>query len=113
VEKKVNIEGRVLSLAAYKPKAGQEESLRKLVEKHIPKLQELELATTRENYIAQAQDGTIVEVFEWASADAITAAHRHPAVSDIWEKMSLIADFLPINQLPELNGPFADFKILK
>ena len=113
MEKKVNIEGKILAFAAYKPKPGQEEELMKLVEKHLPKLRELELAAARENYIAKSQDGTIVEIFEWESMDAISAAHQHPAISDIWEKMTLVADFLPINQLPECRGPFADFKILK
>lgn len=113
MEKRSNIEGKVLSIATYKPKAAQEEALMKLVERHLPKLRELGFATDRENYIAQSGDGTIIEVFEWASMNAVNAAHQHPAVSDIWEKMTLVAEFLPINQLPELNGPFADFKILK
>lgn len=113
MEKKPDIEGKVLSFAAYKPKLGQEEALMKLVERHLPKLRELEFATDRENYIARAQDGTIIEIFEWASMDAVNAAHRHPAVSDIWEKMTLVADFLPVNQLSECQSPFADFKILK
>jgi quinol monooxygenase YgiN len=113
MEKKANIEGKILAVAAYKPKPGQEEALMKLVEKHLPKLRELELATARENYIARSQDGTILEVFEWESIDAVHAAHQHPAISDIWEKMTLVADFFPINQLSECRGPFADFKILK
>jgi hypothetical protein len=113
MEKRVNIDGKVLSFATYKPKPAQEEALMKLVERHLPKLRELGFATDRENYIARSQDGTIIEVFEWASMNAVNAAHQHPAVSDIWEKMSLVADFHPINKLAELNTPFADFKILK
>ena len=113
MEKKSNIEGKVLAFAAYKPKPAQEEALMKLVERHLPKLRELGFATDRENYVAKSQDGTIIEVFEWASMNAVNAAHQHPEVSDIWEKMTLVAEFLPINKLAELNGPFADFKILK
>jgi hypothetical protein len=45
--------------------------------------------------------------------NSVNAAHQHPAVSDIWEKMALVADFPAINTLTELNGPFADFKVLK
>ena len=113
MEKRPNIEGKVLSFAAYKPKPAQEEALMKLVERHLPELRNLGFATDRENYIAKSEDGTIIEVFEWASIEAVNAAHQHPAVSDIWEKMSLVADFHPINILPELHSPFADFKILK
>lgn len=113
MEKKANIEGKVLALAAYKAKPGQKEALMKLVERHLPQLRDLGFATGRENYVAESQDGTILEVFEWASMDAVNAAHQHPAISDIWEKMTLIADFFPIKELKECNGPFADFKILK
>jgi quinol monooxygenase YgiN len=112
MEKRVNIEGKLLSIASYRPKPGKEDALMKLVEKHLPKLRELEFATDRQNYIARAQDGTIIEVFEWTSMNAVNAAHQHPAISDIWEKMSLVADFFPVNALDEMKGPFADFKIL-
>ncbi len=113
MEKKLNFEGKVLAFSSYKPKEGQEEALMNLVEKHLPTLRELGLATDKQNYIAKSGDGRILEIFEWASADAITAAHRHPAVSDIWEKMTLVADFLPMSTLPEANEPFCSFEILK
>jgi hypothetical protein len=112
MEKKVNIEGKVLSIASYKPKPGKEDDLMKLVEKHLPKLRELEFVTDRQNYVARSQDGTIIEVFEWTSMSAVGAAHQHPAISDIWEKMSLVADFFPVNALDELKSPFGDFKML-
>ncbi len=62
--------------------------------------------------IAQSKDGTIIEVFEWTSLNAIHAAHQHPAVSDIWEKMTLIADFLPMSVLAKGQNPFPGFKVL-
>ena len=113
MEKKLNIEGKVLSVATYKPKEGQEEALMNLVERHLPALRDLGLATNRQNYIAKSSDGRIIEVFEWTSANAITAAHRHPAISDIWEKMTLIAEFPPMKTLPEANEPFCSFEMLK
>lgn len=113
MEKDINIEGTLLSFSSYKPKAGQEKILMDLVKKHLPTLRELGLATNRENYVAKSTDGRIIEVFEWVSAQAVNAAHQHPAVSDIWEKMALVADFLPMNSLPEGNAPFVDFEILK
>ena len=112
METKVNTEGTVLAFATYKPKEGKEKELLELVKKHIPILHELELATKRSNYIAQSKDGTIIEVFEWTSLNAIHAAHQHPAVSDIWEKMTLIADFLPMSVLAEGQNPFPGFKVL-
>ena len=112
MEKKVNTEGTVLAFATFKPKSGKEQVLLELVQKHLPILRELELATDKSNYIAQSNDGTIIEVFEWTSLNAIKAAHQHPAIADIWEKMTLIADFVPMNSLTESQKPFPGFAIL-
>jgi hypothetical protein len=112
MEKKVNTEGTVLAFATYKPKAGKEKDLLELVKKHLPILRELELATDRSNYIAQSLDGTVIEVFEWTSINAVRAAHQHPTISDIWEKMTLIADFVPMSTLSEGQKPFPGFAII-
>jgi hypothetical protein len=113
MEKKLKMEGTILSFSNYKPKQGQEAALMELVKMHLPKLRELGLATERHNYVAKSSDGRIVEVFEWASANAVNAAHQHPAISEIWEKMTLVADFLPMNSLPEGNAPFVSFEMIK
>jgi hypothetical protein len=112
MEHKLKMEGTILSFSSYRPKEGQESALMELVKLHLPTLRELELATERNNYIAKSSDGRIIEVFEWASANAVNAAHQHPAVSAIWEKMTLIADFLPMNSLPEGNAPFVSFEMV-
>lgn len=104
--------GTVLAIATYTPKAGHEKELFELVKRHLPVLRELEFATDRSNYIAKSQDGTIIEVFEWTSLDAINAAHQHPAIANIWEKMTLIADFHPMTTLPEGKKPFPGFELL-
>ncbi len=113
MEKNLKMEGTILAFASYKPKQGKEEALMDLVKKHLPKLRELGLATDRHNYVAKSSDGRIVEVFEWTSGNAVNAAHQHPAISDIWEKMTLVADFLPMNSLPEGNEPFVSFEMIK
>jgi hypothetical protein len=105
-------DGTVLAIASYKPKAGQEKAFLELVEKHLPTLRELQLATDRSSFLAKALDGTIIEVFEWTSVNAVNAAHHHPAVADIWEKMTLIADFHPLSSIPEAQTPFSSFEII-
>lgn len=112
MEKNLNTHGTVLAFATYKPKAGHEIALLELVKKHLPILRELELATDRSNYIAKSSDGTIIEVFEWTSQNAAKAAHQHPAVNDIWEKMTMIADFVPMTTLQEGQHPFPGFEII-
>lgn len=113
MEKKLKMEGTILSFSSYKPKQGQEAALMELVQKHVPKLRELGLATKKHNYVAKSSGGSIIEVFEWASSNAVNAAHQHPAVSEIWEKMTLIADFLPMKSLPKTNEPFVSFEMIK
>ncbi|QKJ31192.1 hypothetical protein HQ865_15985 [Mucilaginibacter mali] len=112
MEKKVDTRGTVMAMATYKAKPGNEAALMQLVEKHLPALRELGLATDKTNYVAQAKDGTIIEVFEWTSTSAISAAHQHPAISAIWEKMILIGEFPPISTLAETQRPFPGFAMI-
>jgi hypothetical protein len=35
-------------------------------------------------------NGTIVEVFEWVSGEAIAGAHKNPAVLDLWKRFEAV-----------------------
>lgn len=113
MDKNLKTDGKVLAFATYKPKEGKHEELMALVRNHLPILKQYGLASEKEGYLAIAQDGTIVEVFEWVSASATDAAHQHPAVLDIWEKMMLVADFVPMHSLQEGKRPFPGFAIIE
>ena len=65
--------GRIV-IVAYVPKAGKEEQLLVAVKKHLQVLQTEQLATDKPAYVMRAGDGTIIEVFEWRSAEAIKRA---------------------------------------
>ena len=54
-------------------------------------------------------DGTIVEVFEWVSTDAIAAAHSNPAVLAMWGRYTAACDIVPLHQLAEAQQLFAGF----
>jgi hypothetical protein len=112
MEKKVTCEGTVMALATYKPRPGQEAALRQLIDQHLPALRELGLATDREGYLAKTKEGVFIQVFEWTSTNAISAAHEHPAIQHFWEKMILIAEFPPMGALAETQRPFPGFEIL-
>ena len=112
MEKYLNTDKTALAIATYKPKAGKAQALYELVQKHLPALRELQLATDRHNFIAKSENGTIIEVFEWTSMNAIKAAHQHPAVIDIWEKISQAADLVPMSSLKEGEHPFPVFEII-
>ncbi len=111
--KQLDMDGPIMAFSSYKPKEGKKEEFMNLLDNHLPKLRELELASSRQPYLAQSSDGRVIEVFEWVSADAVEAAHQHPAVLDIWEKMALVADFLPMNTIPEGKEPFVSFKLIE
>lgn len=112
MERKVETDGTVLAIATYKPKPGNEDAFMELVEKHLPALRELGLATDKQSYLAKAKDGTIIEVFEWTSVNAIGAAHQHPAISAIWEKMIMLGEFPPLASLTETQRAFPGFAII-
>lgn len=100
--------GRIV-IAAYRPKSGQREALRRLIVDHVATLRSLGLVADREPITMEAEDGTVVEVFEWKSKEAIEAAHGHPAVLEMWERYAEVCDYVPIAQVPEASEPFSEF----
>ena len=96
-------------IACYLPKAGQQETLRGLVRDHVATLRALGLATARAPITMEAADGTILEVFEWVSADAIEAAHAHPTVLKMWEAYGAVCDNVPVAQVPEASQLFSNY----
>jgi quinol monooxygenase YgiN len=100
--------GRIV-IAAYKPKSGQQEALRRLIVDHVATLRREGLVTDRAPITMEAQDGTIVEVFEWKSAAAIEAAHTNPTVGALWGRYAEICDYIPVGRVPEAAQMFSEF----
>lgn len=99
-------------IAAYKPKPGQADALRSLVDRHVPSLRQWGLLADRAPIIMQAADGTILEVFEWKSQDAISQAHNHADVQKLWGEFVEVAEMLPVNAVPEAGVLFAGYRPL-
>lgn len=106
------MKGGILAIATYRPKPGKTEAFLDLVKEHQGVLKKYELITNKPGFVAQSQDGTIIEVFEWVGKSEVETAHQHPAIQNIWEKMTPIADFTPIKDLPEAKRPFPGFSIV-
>jgi hypothetical protein len=98
-----------LVIACYRPKAGKEQALRALIVDHVPTLRRIGLVTERAPVLMEAKDGTLVEVFEWVSAEAIQSAHRHPAVLRMWEEYGKVCDCVSVAQVAEAAQPFSEF----
>jgi hypothetical protein len=99
-------------IVGYKPLPGKEKALAKLMETHVPVLREHGLATDRESIMMKAADGTIVEVFEWKSKEAIESAHTNAAVLKMWDAYSKVCNYVPIGELEEVTALFAEFNPL-
>ncbi len=96
-------------IVAYTPKAGKEQQLLAAVRKHLQVLQTERLVTDKPAYVMRAGDGTIVEVFEWRSAEAIHQAHSSPAVQALWGEFGAACDYTPLSKLAETHQMFAEF----
>ena len=96
-------------IVAYRPQPGKEKELLELVRNRVPTLRKEGLVTDRVPTIMRSRDGTVVEVSEWKSQEAIDAAHRNPNVLAMWDKFFAICECVPLNTLPEAADMFAGF----
>lgn len=97
-------------IAVYRPREGKDEDLQALVAEHVPMLRTLGLATDRPATVMRSGDGTLVEVFEWRSVEAMERAHSEPAVLELWERFGRISDYCPLAALDEAQQMFAEFE---
>ena len=100
----------VIVIVAYRPKSGKEKDLLELVRSRVPTLKKEKLVTDRVPTIMRARDGTIIEVSEWKSREAIDAAHKNPNVLAMWNKFFALCDCVPLKTLAEAEEMFAGFE---
>jgi len=101
--------GRI-TIAVYRPKPGKDAELVDLVDSHLPILKKLDLVTDRKPYVMKAADGTIVEIFEWKSREAIESAHTNPEVLSLWDRFNEVCEYLPPVKVDEFHDLFAEFE---
>jgi quinol monooxygenase YgiN len=102
----------VIVIVAYRPKPGKEKDLLELVRSRVPTLRNEDLVTNRAPIMMRARDGTIIEVSEWKSQEAINAAHKNPNVLAMWNKFFAICDCVPFKSLAEAEAMFPNFEPL-
>ena len=100
----------VVVIVAYRPKPGKENELVDLVRSRVPTLRKEGLVTDRAPTMMRSRDGTIIEVSEWKSREAIDAAHKNPNVLAMWNKFFAICDCVPLKTLAEVEEMFAGFE---
>ena len=99
-----------IAVACYRPKPGCEEALLELVRNHLPPLRAQGLVTDRQSIAMRTADGTIVEVFEWVSQEAIAGAHNNPAVLELWQRFEAVCTYETPANLPEFQQMFSHFE---
>ena len=100
----------IVVIVAYRPKPGREAELLEIVRSRVPTLRKENLVTDRVPVIMRAKDGTIIEVSEWKSEEAIEEAHRNPRVLAMWDRFFAVCDCVPLNMVPESGTMFAGFE---
>ena len=100
----------VIVIVAYRPKPGKETETLELVRNRVPILHNEGLVTDRAPTIMRARDGTIIEVSEWKSHEAIDAAHKNPIILAMWNKFFEACDCIPLKELSESAEMFAGFE---
>jgi len=101
-----------ISVACYKPRPGSEQALLALVRDHLPPLRAQGFVTDRPPIVMRTADGTIVEVFEWVSKEAIAGAHTNPVVLDLWKRFESVCSYETPANLAEFQNMFAHFEAL-
>ncbi|NHM30904.1 antibiotic biosynthesis monooxygenase [Neobacillus terrae] len=100
----------IIFMALYRPKPGKENELKEISKGHTSTLREEGLITNRELLTLQAEDGTIIEIAEWKSSEAIEKAHHSVKVMSVWNKISSVAELTNLSSLAEAQVPFPNFK---
>ncbi len=99
-----------ISVACYRPKPGCEEALMVEVRNHLPPLRAQGLVTERSPIVMRTQDGTVIEVFEWVSQEAIAGAHSNPVVLEVWKRFEAVCSYEVPANIPEFQKMFAHFE---
>jgi hypothetical protein len=99
-------------IACYKPRPGCDEALLELVRGHLPALRAEGLVTDRVPIVMRTAEGTIVEVFEWISKEAIAGAHSNPVVLDLWKRFEAVCWYETPSNIAEFHNMFSHFEPL-
>ena len=100
-------------IALFRPKPEKAADLMACMRDHLPVLRAQGLATSRPSIVLRAADGTLLEIFEWASQAAIDAAHSNPAVLALWARYAACCDYVTLGDLKEAGSMFPGFELVE
>ncbi len=100
----------VISMAVYRPRPGRDDELRALIRERPSIMRRLGYLTDREHLVLQAADGTLIELSEWISSDAIDRAHGDREVLAIWDRFDEVCEYLAPAAVGGMDAPFPIFE---
>jgi len=103
----------IIVIACFKPKEGKEKELLEVLKDHMPVLRKEGLVTDKECIVMKSENGSILEVFEWKSQDAINHAHENSNVLDLWKRFEDACTYETLSTLDESAKMFPGFDPVK
>jgi quinol monooxygenase YgiN len=100
-------------IAAFKPKPGMQDQLLAVVARNWRVLRAERLVSDKPSHVMRATDGTIVEVVEWVSAEAVERAQGNAAVQALWDEFSAACEYIPVASLAESQHMFSEFEAVE
>ena len=97
-------------VVVYKPLPGREKELEKIVSKHYDILNKENLVTERLPIVMRSGDGSIIEIFEWRSAEAIESAHSNAQVLRLWNEFNAVCTYETPLSVGEFHNLFSEFE---
>jgi hypothetical protein len=101
-----------IALAAYRPRAGQEDALRAVLREDLATLRRRGHVTSRPAPLVRTDAGELVVVLEWASEHAVADAHDDAEVLAVWRRKDELAEYIPPRELAGAAVPFARWTVL-
>jgi len=101
--------GRIV-IACYRPKPGKERELEALTQAHHDRLLSEKLVTKRKPIVMKAGDGSVIEVFEWKSKEAIEQAHTHEEVQKMSGEYAEVCEYVKPVDIDEFQQLFSEFE---
>lgn len=107
----MSLMGRIV-ISCYTPKKGKEAALEALTKTHVDRLRAEGLVTERIPIIMKSKIGSIIEVFEWKSTEAIQQAHTNSKIQEMWQEYSEVCEYSKPCDMDEFNQLFSEFEPL-
>lgn len=100
----------IIVITCFKPKEGKDKELLGVIKDHIPVLNKEGLITDRVCHVMRSADGSILEVFEWKSQEAINNAHTNENVLELWKRFEEVCEYKKLSDLEESKHLFPGFE---